>query len=247
MKKIFIKGLLTGLIALNLLPLVSAHASSSVNEVNSKSFSQGLQLNSDVNQEFKISEKDVLADLKKFETTLKGPQSRSTYKENRVGNYIQSTNYTCGPAAARSAIYAYTTNVPSETTLVNALGTTDDGTGFSNEIWSPVMNNYAPGNGYVIATPTSGTDWNGAINYRVKTTVDKGYNVVANLNHGSIKYPIHPIYANGIAHYVTVYGYNNTSELYYVSDPNYDTRLPYVYQTPQYNMAESTKSRGIVW
>lgn len=176
-------------------------------------------------------------------------KSRSSYnyKVNRVGQFIQTTNYTCGPSALRSAIYAYTTNVPGEWTLAGEIGTTEAaGTPFSS-LLSTAMNKYAPGNRYVTYNASSSSNWQYTLNFAVGMTIDANYNVVANINTGVTDYPIHWAYANGIAHYVTIYGYDQSASVYYVSDPNYDTRIPYVYQSSQTNMTESTRARGIVW
>lgn len=166
-------------------------------------------------------------------------------KSNNVGTMTQENGYYCGPTAARNAIYGYkSTNVPTPKTLAPQLGTTTNGTGFESR-WVTVMNKYAPGNNYQLKWADSNWAWR--LNNNVIWTVDKGYNVIANLNHGKTSTPIHSVYANGIAHYVTIYGYDDVNKKYQVSDSINNKSVPYKYSTNYRNMENSTKQRGIIW
>lgn len=90
-------------------------------------------------------------------------------------------------------------------------------------------------------------NWAWRLNNNVIWTVDKNYNVVANINHGKTTTPIHSVYANGIAHYVTIHGYDDVNKKYQVSDSVNNKSVPYKYSTNYKNMENSTKSRGIIW
>lgn len=170
-------------------------------------------------------------------------------KVNRVGQYTQSKSYTCGPTAARNLINGYVLYnggyTPAESTLERDLGTTTDGTNFDAGKWQTTLNNYAPGNSYVLQWATS--SWLTDLTIKVMYTIDKSsnYNVIANINHGYTTTPIHSAYSNGAAHYVTVYGYDNYQNIYYISDSNGVTGVTYT--TSYSRLANSTQARGIVW
>lgn len=168
---------------------------------------------------------------------------------NSVGTFRQSQSYTCGPASARNLINGYVYinggTVPSESTLSTALGTTTSGTSFSATPWQNTLNTYASGNNYLLTWAS--TNWNTNLATRVISTIDKPgcYNVIGDLYNGATSTPIHSVYANGAAHYICIYGYNNSDGYYYVSDSN--SAAPVTYTTPYINMANSTQQRGIVW
>lgn len=170
-------------------------------------------------------------------------------KENYSGPYRQSTSYTCGPAAARNLIYGYLAangggTVPTEDTLASELGTTTSGTNWSTT-WNTVLNKYAPGNNYAIQW--GGSNWSNTVRVAVIYDIDKSgnYNVIADLNHGSTSTPVNPIYSNGAAHYISVYGYDDTTGSVNINDSNSAAAL--YYKTSFTNLANSTYARGIAW
>lgn len=177
------------------------------------------------------------------------PMSTGSTIINCVGTYRQELSYSCGPAASRNLITGYVMyfggTCPSEATLRVEEQTTTGGTGFGSNIYN-TLNKYAPGNNY-IATWGNSTGWVYTMAQNIMYTLDKPgyYDVIADLYHGVTSTPINPIYANGIKHYVCVYGYNDTSKIDYISDSN--SAAPVEYTTPYLNLANSTKDRGIIW
>ncbi len=130
--------------------------------------------------------------------------------------------------------------------MATQLGTTSSGTDFNSTKWETVLNKYAPGNNYTLSWGTS-TGWNSSLAIKVMSTIDKSYcyNVIGNLYHGATSTPINPVYANGAAHYICIYGYNDVSDYYRVADSY--SAAPMLYTTPYLNMSNSTKSRGVIW
>ncbi|MEG0671424.1 C39 family peptidase [Clostridium sp.] len=198
--------------------------------------------------------KEKMANIKANENNsgtyaVQPPFDNDYGKVNRVGQYIQALSNTCGPAAARNLISGYVQynggSTPYESELSTALYTDEDGTNFDSNIWNPLLNNYAPGNSYALEWATS--SWITGLTTRVMATIDRSnnYNIIANINHSYTSTPIHPVYKNGAAHYVTVYGYNNNPGIYYISDSNGVTGVTYT--TGYTNLANSTQARGIIW
>ncbi len=73
------------------------------------------------------------------------------------------------------------------------------------------------------------------------------FNVIANLYYtNGIEHSIHPYYDQTVVkHYVTVYGYNNNTEIYKIADPN--NSVPMHFETDYICLSESVKGRGIIW
>jgi hypothetical protein len=191
--------------------------------------------------------------------------SSSSSKINLVGGYRQATDYTCGPASARNLIkgfvdannYSY---VPTESVLATELKTTTSGTSFETSIWQNPLYTYAPGNLYYVAWGSgSVSEWKEAVKTRINTTLDKrvywypasryleNFNVIANLYYtNGTSYPIRPEYNRSVVrHHITVYGYNNNTETYYIADSN--SSVPVYYTTSYVNLSESVRGRGIIW
>ena len=109
------------------------------------------------------------------------------------------------------------------------------------------LNSYAKGNNYVLKwAPASG--WLTTMPSNVMYTIDKGpadYNVIGDLNHGVTTTPINSVYSKGASHYICIYGYNDSTDYYYISDSN--SAAPVTYTTKYNNAAKSTQARGIVW
>jgi len=177
------------------------------------------------------------------------PLSAGGSKINAVGTMRQSLSYTCGPASARNLINGYVWvnggTVPTEAHLVTDLGTTSSGTAFSATPWQNTLNSHSPGNNYTLQWATS--NWNTNLANKVMYTIDKSnnYDVIGDLYHGATSTPVNPVYSNGAAHYICVYGYNDSSHIYYIADSY--TAAPVTYTTPYINLANSTQQRGIVW
>ncbi|MBS3943749.1 MAG: C39 family peptidase [Dethiobacter sp.] len=176
--------------------------------------------------------------------------SGQTRKVNLVGTFRQLKDYTCGPAAARNLIWGYvrTTglgSVPNEAALAVELHTTTAGTEFHTR-WQTVLNRHAPGNAYQLRWGTA-TNWINELRWRVLFTIDRpnGYNVIGNINHGTTATPVHPVYANGAAHYLVIHGYNDVTREFYISDSY--RGVPVQFRAPYVNTANSTQRRGIVW
>ncbi|MDR3288810.1 MAG: C39 family peptidase [Peptococcaceae bacterium] len=179
-------------------------------------------------------------------------QAAGGSKTNLVGSYKQAQSYTCGPAAARNAIAGYLSknglsSLPTEATLASALGTTTAGTGFDATLWQNVMNQYAPGNNYTLVWGTT-SGWSASLSAKVIYAIDKtnNYDVIADLYHGATSTPINAAYASGAAHYVCIYGYNDSAQTYNVSDSNTAVSQT-LYTTTYAKMANATQQRGIIW
>lgn len=189
-----------------------------------------------------LSEKRALAD--DYYSTRTKQKSWGGSKTNPVGTNTQSSSFYCGPASAQNLIQGYVSNfggnVPTQLTLSNDLLTVSGGTPFGpGATWAPTLNKYAPGNNYVM-------EWI-STQYGVESniiwTIDKSYNVILDINHDNTNpYPIHPQYANGIGHYVTIYGYNDSNKTCSISDSNGPTRK---YTTGFKNAYYS--GMGMVW
>lgn len=187
-------------------------------------------------------------------------------KTNYVGNYMQEKYYTCGPAAAKNLIAGYvwandgsspsfastmsSLYIPEESQLESELGTTTSGTNFGAQ-WTNVLNKYARGNNYTIQPGLNlQRDWEVKLRNCVVGTINKtsNYNVIANLNHGPSGKDscVNDFYANKyVAHYVTIYGYDDSRV--FISDSNDKMGRNRKYSTGYYSMAYTTRNRGIVW
>ena len=197
---------------------------------------------------------------------LKSMSSRSS-KTNLIGNFKQNCSYTCGPASARNLIKGYVdannySNVPTEATLASTdyLQTTTSGTSFEDRVWQHTLYEFAPGQlYYVVWGSGSREQWKGEVKTRVNSTLDKrvywypaskyvdNFNVIANLYYtNGTQYPIYPYYdLTVVRHYVTVYGYNNNTEIYKIADSN--NSVPMYFETDYVCLSESVKGRGIIW
>lgn len=169
-----------------------------------------------------LAEKRALAD--DYYSTKTKERGWGGAKTNPVGTNTQPNGFYCGPASAQNLIQGYVSNfggtVPTQATLASLLGTTNGGTPFGSA-WAPTLNTYAPGNQYTLEWITS----QHGVESNIIWTIDKSYNVILDLNHDSTNaYPIHPQYAGGIEHYVTVYGYNDANKTCSISDSNGPTR-----------------------
>ncbi len=146
-------------------------------------------------------------------------------------------------------IYGYVRSAggtcPSEATLRSNLGTTTAGTDFGSKI-PTTLNQYAPGNNYTLTWGTA-SGWTNTMASDIEYTINKtgSYDVIGDLYHGASSTPIHSAYQNGAAHYICVYGYNNTSRYFYIADSN--SAAPVQYTTPYTNLGNSTQQRGIIW
>lgn len=232
------------------------------------------QIQTDVrpdNKQIKIE----MEKAKKAETYVKEKREKSkknkglmsvmsaTSRINPVGTYRQAESYTCGPASARNLIYGYVQaqggTVPTETTLKADLGTTTQGTGFDATKWENTLNNYAPGNGYLLKWGTS--NWEYDMGYRVIYTIDQGttipyppysyftdgYNVIGDMYYeNGVSDAMDPVYdKNFVAHYICIYGYDDSTDMYYISDSN--SQAPVQYQASYSSTAMATQQRGIIW
>ena len=177
-------------------------------------------------------------------------------KYNSVGLFRQSKGYTCGPASARNLIngfvyYNYTFAnkaggvVPSEETLEHELETTTSGTDFDASKWQPVLKKYTD-RAYTLSWGSS-TNWETSLKTKIMSTIDDPncYNVIANINHGSTSTPIHEVYGKKAAHYVCVYGYNDTTKEFIIADPN--EKAPAQFRCSYKALANSTRNRGVIW
>lgn len=184
------------------------------------------------------------------------PDSYGGSKFNYVGHFRQTYKNTCGPTAAKNTISGYTQynggNSPSEVTLAQALGVVPDnstnpsaGAAFDATKWQNTLNTYAPGNNYTLQWGWSG--WSSTLTNNVIYTIDKSknYNVVVNLYHGVSSTAVRPEFANGVRHYVSVYGYHDPVGYYAISD-SYSI-VPQTYTASYYNTAQSCYQRGIIW
>jgi len=201
--------------------------------------------------EYVLSKKAKSVDANLTSNILISPLSAGSSKINLVGHFKQVYSNTCGPVSAKNLISGYTQknggNSPSETTLAANMNVVLGGAGasFDATIWQSTLNAYAPGNNYSLTWAGSG--WNTSLANKVIYTIDKSanYDVIFDLYHGAISDPVRPEYANGIAHYICAYGYNDVSKLYYISDSY--SAVPQTYSCTYQSAADSTQSRGVIW
>ncbi len=183
---------------------------------------------------------------------------------NPVGTYIQQYSYSCGAAAARNLIYGYVQAqggaVPSEATLRSSLHTSTAGTDFNATYWENTLDTYAPGNSYSLKWGCSNWEYN--LRYRVLYTIDQGwnwpyypytyftdgYNVIGDLNYTTSQVTdAMPGYENStsVAHYICIYGYNDSTDYFNISDSNPNVSRTYIASFSC--VAEATYNRGIIW
>ena len=159
--------------------------------------------------------------------------------------------------------------VPPVGTLATSLGTRSSGASPGTDFqgtWVKTMNTYCPVpklKGVDVLPykakwgpnkpwPIGTTDWNTwSSNMRslMMLAFDAGlnYNAIANINHPaatSSQY-INSYYKTGAGHYVCVFGYNDSSGVYNISESNQNIAAT-TYTTPYKNLAWSTQKRGIV-
>lgn len=176
--------------------------------------------------------------------------------EVTVANARQEKSYYCGPATAYNIIWgdyigrylgSYSMSarsgkqVPSQSQLSDELGTTEAGTNFGTN-FSNVLRSYMY-NRYVVKWGDN--NWINNIQPLVKSTIDKQYGVVANINHRYLgSKAIHPAYAYSAAHYITVYAYDSKGVM--ISDSN-GSIAKRRYHCTWEQLAKSTKARGIIY
>ena len=212
--------------------------------------------------EEQIKEEAALAaEAEAYLKAKEADSTRATWNTVFIGDYKQTTGYNCGPAAARNVIQGYYKYVaysngtplvtaPSESTLGGStyLNTSSSsGTDFNATRWQKTLNDYCSTISYKLAWGTS--NWNSDMRTRVIYSIDSGGNraVVANLYHNSANSSqyVNSAYSGGIAHYISIYGYDDSSGIYYIVDSN--TATSTYYQAAYYNAAWSTQARGIVY
>ncbi|MCL1790677.1 MAG: BtrH N-terminal domain-containing protein [Peptococcaceae bacterium] len=176
-------------------------------------------------------------------------------KVNKVGTAKQELSYSCGAAAARNSVAGYYLPARSmawgfEDQFRVKLATSTGGTEFNATRWQNTLNAAAPGNNYTLKW---GGGWSGTtMAYYVNQTLNKAknYNVIANPNHAATNYSnqyIHPYYAGKkVAHYVVIYGYNDNTRQFYISDSNYNHNYR-TYSCSYEQAAWATKTQGIIY
>ena len=110
----------------------------------------------------------------------------------------------------------------------------------------PLLAKYT-GRTYTIAWGTS-TGWEAGLKSRINSTIDnpKCYSVIADLNHGPTTNTVNSTYYNrNVAHYVCVYGYNNSTNQVMIADSN--SAAPVQYRCSFAQLANATKARGVIW
>lgn len=129
----------------------------------------------------------------------------------------QQRYYWCGPASARMALSTRTANLPSQTTLASALGTTVNGTDHVGLIRN-ALNRYLGTTWFetkVMYDPPTQAQRD-LLKRDVLLNIGKGYPIVANVISGWRP----PGYPGGtIYHYVTVVGYDQGGERVLIADP----------------------------
>lgn len=164
----------------------------------------------------------------------------------------QYTTYWCGPAAARMAISARTTALPSQQALATAMRTTANaGTSFdwmrlglTANVPGAVYTGQWMGNEWATATDVTNL-WN-----RATKNVDDGYATVCNWVVNAWQYPYWGGNAGRIYHYVTVDGYDTRYRTLRISDPAGSTLssgLPARYWLKVADVASYCAGRGYFW
>lgn len=241
----------------------------SINTVSEDSIETKLKLKKDNN------DKSILAsNYAKSKNDDSNPSTRASACQNWTGFNDQKESYFCGPASLMNAVEGYdignygkyATYNPSTNTLKSQYDYAKDlntksgswyelggiGTDFSSR-WVTYLNNYCPGNNYVLKNGEA-ANWDVKVKDAIVYTIDKdggfenrNYNVVVNMNKDVTSDSIGGYYNHASAHYYIVYGYTNDGWNVLISDSNTRTGVPNSYQSSVFFVARDCQTRGIVW
>ena len=140
----------------------------------------------------------------------------------KVLNFVwqgEADYYMCGPSAARMALSARLSNLPSQQELANYMGTTTDGTDYVGLVRN-ALNHYLNISSYA-ETDLPGDPPSAAQQVALKKalvdSIDGGYGLVANVVSGW-RPPGYPP-SGTIYHYVAVVGYDASGDKVLIADP----------------------------
>lgn len=163
----------------------------------------------------------------------------------------QVTTYYCGPAAARIAVSARTSSLPSQQSLASALSTTTAGTDFGR--MAPALSRVVPGSRYSgqwMAGSTATSAQVTALWDRATQNIDAGYATVCNWIVLPWQYPAWGGNSASIYHYVAIDGYDTRYRTLRIADPagaTLSTSLPARYWLSAADVAGYCAGRGYFW